>query len=1253
MAGGFELLAAYVSLSTKGFNKVRTELLRLKALTAQLSGTTILDLDSSAAVSQVKKVKEAITQVQRQAANGKSNSDFLGVAASSSARKAADVVKDLRVKLRESKVPSDLKATLGIDAEIRGFEKKIAALKEQIVLQKQLGNIKAASAIRRQIDSETKAFDHRAKSIVRVAAEYARSIETDKRVAAAKESSARAEKKAADEAAKNNDEAVRAMRRRVRSAEQVRKFDQGILDDARKLSDKLKAIAKKEQDDEVAKFYKRVRIAEKVRKFNQQVIDDEDKKVANFAKSMDKQNQAEVSAFYKRVRRAEQVRKFNQQIIDDQERLAKATALADLREFRRKIRIAEDVRRFNEKVQNDQIKATENSRQALSSLNTGTIGGISQKLAQVSQAIKTLGNTPNSTKGFLGSIGKYSRALGGLVSLMDGMLPILDTVGIAIAAIGTAMDFVIGIFTFGIQVISSIIGAVVGFVSILGRLAAAIAGVAGRIVGFIFNAAKPFIDAIIEITFPIKGLLRLIGDVQRRMGPFIASFLAFKGIAAIANEVAEFELNIARAANLAQGAGLSFAQAVAVFSDAAADLAAKTRFSTGEVSSALLELVKAGFTAEQALGTLEGALQLATLSGDDVASSTRVMAGVLEGFGLRAKDTTRLLNAMLTGINNSTANLSDLGLALTRTGTTARFFDIGLEETTALLTALADKGIRGEKAATAISRGFERLVSPTKKVQHALAVTLGSQGKNIFDFFNQQGQLKNGRESLLGLVDTLNRAHKAGKLTNTQLHEIFGTHARDFASLFQDTEDKVTGKIVSAREKLEAILALIDKNREGNLGQDAVERESGTWASLTQRLKGLFSSLGQVFDKFFGLSGKQVMIDFITSIETLLARLENLKAVAVIVAAIKYRFVQLQAAIAPVIGFILRLNLVLGVVLVLAISRVIQLLAGPFLAALKRVAALVLGVFGLNNVDALNTWSGTISLIQLLITNFNTFFAIAMGKIQLYVIKAVNFILIKFIELFKFLTSGTLFTGVADQLKGMLDQIASFFGRIFSHLAPSMTNVGKLLGLSLAKGILTALEAALFTSDNPILKGLAKLLDPLGTLGLKESKSLGSSLDGAISQATAATMHGFQESAQGIANEVAGVFNQPAAFGKLDGLRQAALTAMLDANKGLVAQFNATKENVIGLQNKVQGVNPNDAKDNSVIRAEIAKITAEGTSLTKWAQTLQAEMLDPNKNGAMTLEKMRTQDAQHHGQNVKMMNDLIRAVSEIDSGLTE
>lgn len=163
--------------------------------------------------------------------------------------------------------------------------------------------------------------------------------------------------------------------------------------------------------------------------------------------------------------------------------------------------------------------------------------------------------------------------------------------------------------------------------------------------------------------------------------------------------------------------------------DEARRLGATTSYTAAQVTELQIELAKLGFFKEDIKAMTPSVLKFAKAVDTDLASAATLAGATLRIFNLDAEDTERALSTMAIGTTSSALNFEYLNSAMSTVGPVANSFGFTIEETTALLGALANSGFDASSAATATRNILLNLADGSGK----LALALGGPVNNLDD----------------------------------------------------------------------------------------------------------------------------------------------------------------------------------------------------------------------------------------------------------------------------------------------------------------------------------------------------------------------------------------------------------------------------------------------------------------------------------------------------------------------------------------
>lgn len=254
-------------------------------------------------------------------------------------------------------------------------------------------------------------------------------------------------------------------------------------------------------------------------------------------------------------------------------------------------------------------------------------------------------------------------------------------------------------------------------------------------------------------------------------GRAIATGLKFGAVGAVALGAASVKtsMDFTKTMNTMKAVAGVPAPALEHLRDLAIDLGASTVFSANEAGEAMLELAKAGIApADIQAGALANTLSLATAGDLELADAATVAANAMNVFGLSGEDSQRAVDALAGAANASSADVDQLAMSLAQGGLAAANAGLSIEETTAVLAAFADAGLKGSDAGTSLKTFMLSLVPSTERASTAMK-DLG------IDFVDAQGNIL----PMAGIADELQGGLKGLTQAEQQLalKTMFGTDA--------------------------------------------------------------------------------------------------------------------------------------------------------------------------------------------------------------------------------------------------------------------------------------------------------------------------------------------------------------------------------------------------------------------------------------------------------------------------------------------
>lgn len=189
----------------------------------------------------------------------------------------------------------------------------------------------------------------------------------------------------------------------------------------------------------------------------------------------------------------------------------------------------------------------------------------------------------------------------------------------------------------------------------------------------------------------------------------------------------------------------------------AQELGASTQFSATEVGDAFGYMALAGWDVNSMLDGVDGVVNLAAAGQMDLARASDIVTDNLTAFGLTASDSGRMVDVMAYAMAHSNTDVDQLGEAYKNVAATCASMGISMEDATAVLMVMANAGIKGGEAGTALNAIMTRLATDTK----GCASALEEYGVSIYDSEGNMASLSDILGGMSGVWSTLTQEQQA------------------------------------------------------------------------------------------------------------------------------------------------------------------------------------------------------------------------------------------------------------------------------------------------------------------------------------------------------------------------------------------------------------------------------------------------------------------------------------------------------------
>lgn len=432
----------------------------------------------------------------------------------------------------------------------------------------------------------------------------------------------------------------------------------------------------------------------------------------------------------------------------------------------------------------------------------------------------------------------------------------------------------------------------------------------------------------------------VVTDVGQKMMVVTGAVTAVAG--ASIKTTADFEAQMSKVGAISGATGEDFEK----LTDKAKEMGAKTKFSASESAEALEYMAMAGWKTGDMLDGIEGIMNLAAASGENLGTTSDIVTDAMTAFGLKANEANRFANVLAAASSNANTNVSMMGETFKYVAPVAGAMGYSIEESAIAIGLMANSGIKASQGGTALRSIINRLATDAGASSKSLGA-LGTLTDELgVEFYNADGSARS-------------------------LNVVLSETREVWQGLTQEQQANY-GKIIAGQEALSGWLALMNSSPEDiakvtdaitncdgaaeKMANTMMDNLSGQVTILKSALEGVSITIGSILLPYVkeGVSWVQGLVDKFASLD------ERAQKVIVAVAAVVAGIAPLLLVIGKLITFSASVSSGLGTLSAAfaragagavsagtstgAFSTILAAITSPVGIAVAAVAALVAGL---------------------------------------------------------------------------------------------------------------------------------------------------------------------------------------------------------------------------------------------------------------------------------------------------------------------
>ena len=315
--------------------------------------------------------------------------------------------------------------------------------------------------------------------------------------------------------------------------------------------------------------------------------------------------------------------------------------------------------------------------------------------------------------------------------------------------------------------------------------------------------ARALFDEYAAKAEKVGGTLTSVGQKLLPLSTSIAGL----GVAAV-KTTADFDSEMSKVSAISGATGTDLDK----LRGKAREMGAKTKFSASEAAQGMQYMAMAGWKTQDMMDGLEGIMNLAAASGEDLASTSDIVTDALTAFGLSAKDSSHFSDILAAASSNANTNVSMMGETFKYAAPVLGSLGYTAEDAALAIGLMANAGIKSSQAGTSLRGAITNLAKPTDTV----AAAMDKYGISLTDSSGKMLSLRELMEQLRQKLGGLSEAEQAqaaaalfGKNAMSGMLAIINGSDKDF--------EKLAGAIDNCDGSSEKMANTMNDNLQGQI----------------------------------------------------------------------------------------------------------------------------------------------------------------------------------------------------------------------------------------------------------------------------------------------------------------------------------------------------------------------------------------------------------------------------------------------------
>lgn len=261
--------------------------------------------------------------------------------------------------------------------------------------------------------------------------------------------------------------------------------------------------------------------------------------------------------------------------------------------------------------------------------------------------------------------------------------------------------------------------------------------------------------AVDLVTAPVRGILNVLKNPIFQVGAVLGVSIGLKDTI---DTYKDFEAAMSQVSAVSGATGSDLDKLTAK----AKEMGSTTKFTATEAAEGFNYMSMAGWKTQDMLDGIEGIMNLAAASGEELATTSDIVTDALTAFNLQASDSGHFADVLAQASSNANTNVGMMGESFKYIAPVAGAMKYSVEDVSLALGLMANASVKSSMAGTSLKTALVNMAKPTEKMEAAMK-------KYGISLTEKSGKAKD----LKGVLDNLRGS--LGKLSETEQTAAAGT----------------------------------------------------------------------------------------------------------------------------------------------------------------------------------------------------------------------------------------------------------------------------------------------------------------------------------------------------------------------------------------------------------------------------------------------------------------------------------------------